>query len=228
MNKREIDLRIRNSSMLPNTTLDYMRNSVREVSKNNIQGDVVECGVWMGGSAAVMAQELLANKDIRVMRLFDSFDDICEPLPIDGAKLIKQVGGVAHAQGRLQPVTGFYKNRGLSGPGNAKHVYNLFTEVVGYPKERVKIYKGWFQKTIAQYSKRIDKIALLMLDCDLYESIKICLTHLYDKIVPNGMLIIDDYYYYEGCKRAVDEFFKDRGVTPIPGTENIGFCYKKV
>jgi len=208
MIKQEIDAVIKKSTM-NQTGLAFIQSKVIELVNKKVQGDIVECGVWMGGTSAKIAQMLLEYKDDRVIRLFDSFDDICEPLPLDGARLIKQVGGSKNAQGRLQPVKGFYRKRKLSGPGNAKYVYNLMTKVVGYPKNRVKIYKGWFQHTLAPYSKRIDKIALLMLDCDLYVSIKICLEHLYKKLVPGGIIIIDDYYYYDGAKLAVDEYIKD-------------------
>lgn len=212
MTKSEIAHAIRQSSMLPQEALDQIRDNVIRVVKNNVIGDMVECGVWMGGSAATMAKTLLELGEDRIIRLFDSFDDICEPTAIDGARFIKQVGGMYNAQGRLQPVKGFYKKRGLSGPGNRKHVFDLLTKVVGYREDRVKIYKGWFQKTIKQYSERIDNIAILVLDCDLYVSIKLCLDYLYDKVVSGGIIMIDDYHYYDGCTKAVDEFVKARNI----------------
>jgi len=223
--KAVIDNAIRQSTMMSPTGLSFIKNKLIEVVNGGVEGDVVECGCWMGGCSATMAQTLLETNSIRTVRLFDSFDDICEPLPLDGPRLIKQVGGLKNAQGRLQPIKGFYRKRKLSGPGNAKHAYKLLTNIVGYPKDKVKIYKGWFQNTIVPYSKRIDKIALLIIDCDLYSSIKICLEHLYPKLVTNGFIIIDDYFYYDGAKLAVDEYLKNNSITvKIPGG---GFAWWK-
>jgi len=92
----------------------------------------------MGDSVAIMACTLLECNDVRILRLFDSFKDICEPLPVDGPHLIKQVDGIKHAQGRLQPVEGFYTKFGKRGPGNSKYVYKLLKDVVKYPKEKIK------------------------------------------------------------------------------------------
>jgi len=209
MNARTYKI-LKKDSMLSNAKLLNLITSVKHLVTNSIKGDIVECGVWMGGSAAIMAYTLLECNDARTLRLFDSFDDICEPLPIDGAHLIKQVGGPEYAQGRLQPVKGFYTKFGKRGPGNAKYVYRLLKDVVKYPQEKIKIYKGWFQHTLTPYSKRIPKIALLFLDCDLYMSTKLCLEHLYDKVVPGGMIIVDDYNGYAGCKVAVDAYLESR------------------
>lgn len=225
MNAKEKYEAIINSTMLSSVGLDFIRDKTLEVNRKGIAGDIVECGCWMGGSAGMIAHTLLENKDERIIRLFDSFNDPPEPTILDGEKLIKQSGGLKNTTGKLKPILGFYKKRRLSGPGNAKYVYNLLTKVIEYPKEKVKIYKGWFQDTLYPYSKRIDKIALLILDCDLYASIKICLEYLYDKLVPGGIIIIDDYYYYAGAKLAVDEFLKQRQLTPaIPKSGHIWWC----
>lgn len=221
MNNPDIDAMIKKSTMLSKAALEDIKNTVVNLSKKQVPGDMVECGVWMGGCSAAIAQALLECNDTRVIRMFDSFDDICEPLPIDGQRMIKQVGGLKNAQGRLKAVAGFYKKRKLVGPGNAKYVYKLLTKVVGYPSNRVKIYKGWFQKTIAQYCNRIDKIALLILDCDLYVSTKICLDYLYDKLVKNGTIIIHDYNYYDGCTLAVNEHLKKNNI--IADTSTYGY-----
>ena len=69
---------------------------------------------------------------------------------------------------------------------------------------------GWFQQTVPQAAKEIREIALLRLDGDLYESTVVCLENLYDAVVPGGFIIIDDYGYLEGCRRAVNEFFSIR------------------
>ena len=227
MDNKKINLLIRKSTMYNENTLNFMRNKIKDIITRKIEGDIVECGVWMGGCSAAIAQTLLAHKDERVLHLFDSFDDICEPLPIDGKKLIKQVGGIKNAQGRLRPVKGFYKKRKLSGPGNEKHVHDLLTKIVGYPKEKVKIHKGWFQNTMVPCSKEIEKIALLFLDCDLYISIKLCLENLYSKLSKGGIIMIDDYNNYSGCKKAVDDFLKEQKIHVKFNTVDLACWIKK-
>ncbi|HUP59862.1 MAG TPA: TylF/MycF/NovP-related O-methyltransferase [Thermoanaerobaculia bacterium] len=78
--------------------------------------------------------------------------------------------------------------------------------------ERVEIRKGWFQDTLPSAKHEIGSIAVLRLDGDWYESTRVCLDNLYDLVAPGGYVIIDDYNYWEGCKRAVDEFLAARGL----------------
>lgn len=226
MDNSKLQALIQKTTMLNPRKLSYLKDTTVQLIQSKVIGDIVECGVWMGGSVALMAQTLLKYHDPRVLRLFDSFDDICEPSAVDGSFLTAQVGGIEHAQGRLRPVPGFYRKVGRAGPGNSKAVFNLLTNIVGYPKERVKIYKGWFQETLPKYNTRIDKIALLFLDCDLYESTKVCLEYLYKKVVHNGFILVDDYHAYPGCKKAVDDYLTSQKstVTIRPGA-NTGCVY---
>lgn len=198
---------IKKNTMFSDKKLSFLEKLTLSLTANSIGGDIVECGVWMGGSAAFIAKILLDNNDTRVFRLFDSFNDPHEAKPIDGSYLIDQLGGNKRANGRLVPIEGYYNKvtKGI-GPGNPKKVLSLLRDTVGYPEDKIKIYKGWVQHTLVPYSKRIEKISMLILDCDLYEPQKICLEHLYDKVVPNGIIVVDDYYSITGCKAAVDEY----------------------
>ena len=89
--------------------------------------------------------------------------------------------------------------------------------------------QGWFQKTIPQSAKEIGALAVLRLDGDWYESTKICLEYLYDLVSENGSIIIDDYYHWEGCRKAVDEFLASRKVnaTLIPIDEEAVYFIKE-
>lgn len=73
---------------------------------------------------------------------------------------------------------------------------------------RIHLVKGWFSDTLPVTDT--GEIALLHLDCDLYQSVKFCLETLYDKVVEGGCIVIDDYGYWSGCKKAVDEFIHNR------------------
>ena len=187
--------------------------NARRILKLNLEGDFVECGIWKGGSVALMAHYLKSKEANRNLHLFDAFDDICEPdAEVDGLRAIQEVGGKDNAQGRLQPVTGFYQRRG--GSGQEKEVEDLITSGVGYDPALVHIHKGWFQDTLPISSQKIKSIALLRLDGDWYASTKVCLEHLYDLVCPGGVIIVDDYRAYEGCQKAVDEFLENRKLNP--------------
>ena len=70
---------------------------------------------------------------------------------------------------------------------------------------------GWFQDTVPRDARSVDKIALLRLDGDFYDSTRVCLENLYPRVVKNGLVVIDDYGDWQGCQRAVDEFLAADG-----------------
>ncbi len=205
---------VRKQTMLPYVNLVNLYEQARYCEKGNIEGDFVECGVWKGGAVGLMALANLKNGAIRRrLHLFDAFEEICAPNEeFDGAFAIKEVkqilGSNVLVKGELTPLRGIYDN--LGGPGDINECKSLIEETIGYPSNYVNYYKGWFQNTIPIKSKEIEKIAILRLDGDWYESTKICLDYLFDKVVPGGFVIIDDYGLYSGCKKAVDEFLEHR------------------
>ena len=77
-------------------------------------------------------------------------------------------------------------------------------------ESKVHLVKGWFQDTLPIYKKKIGKISILRLDGDWYESTKVALDNLYDCVVSGGYVVIDDYYFWDGCKKAVDDFILER------------------
>lgn len=208
--------KIRPYTMLPEARLIALYQQASYCEAAGLHGDFVECGAWKGGSVALMAlanmEQGAARRDIH---LFDSFTDICEPdQAVDGARAIREVkawgkgGGVG---GKLTPVTGFYDVVG--GAGTLEGNKQLLETLVGYPRERLHYHAGWFQDTLPKDAPLIRDIAILRLDGDWYASTKICLEHLYDKVVNGGFVIIDDYGAYEGCRKAVDEFRRHRKIT---------------
>jgi hypothetical protein len=209
---------VQQNTMVAFEPLVTLFQQVRHCEVNDIEGAFVECGVWKGGAVGLMA---LTNNQFgqtrRHLHLFDVFDDICEPDPlVDGAYAIDQVAALAGVekeslQGRLRPVKGVYDSHG--GHGTLEIVRQLLENEIGYNKEYLHYYEGWFQETLPLHKDQIDKIAVLRLDADLYASTKICLEFLYDKVVAGGFVIIDDYGAYEGCRKAVDEFRAERQIT---------------
>jgi hypothetical protein len=170
---------------------------VRHAEEKGLQGAIVECGVFKGGSAAVMT---MAGSPQRQIWLFDSFEGLPEPGEHDGAMAVEYAG--QRAGGALEPIGQ------CVGPLDV--VKELFFEKLRIDPARLNIRQGWFQDTLPVAKHEIGPIAVLRLDGDWYESTKVCLDHLYDLVVPGGYLLIDDYGYWEGCKRAVDEFLAAR------------------
>jgi O-methyltransferase len=91
-------------------------------------------------------------------------------------------------------------------------VRNLFFNTLRLEESNVMIIKGWFQNTVPEYQSRIGPIAILRIDGDWYESTKVCIENLYDNVVDGGYVIIDDYGFFPGCKKAVDEFVERRAL----------------
>ena len=93
-------------------------------------------------------------------------------------------------------------------------VDEVFSEIVQYPKDKYVVHEGWFQDTLPQAIKEIDRIAILRLDGDYYESTKVCLEYLYPKVVRGGAVIVDDWCL-KGCREACEEYFKAHQIDPL-------------
>ena len=176
--------------------------AVRHLVHYRIEGAVVECGVWRGGSSMAIALTLAQEGDTsRDVYLFDTFEGMTPSQDVD-----KTVAGTP-AQSLL--------DRDLNKAGWIWAVADI-EEVrknvssTGYPQERVRYVKGPVEATIPAQAPS-GPIALLRLDTDWYQSTKHELTHLFPLLRDGGVLIIDDYGHWEGAKKAVDEYFADYG-----------------
>lgn len=176
---------------------------VQSLEQTRRSGALVECGVWKGGCAALMSAALEQSHQKKDVWLFDSFQGMPEPKPIDGAKAIVYAGN--KNQGKLEPI-----NQCVA---QVEDVVDLYHRL-HLSLEQVHLVKGWFQDTMASTAPKIDQISLLRLDADWYESTQICLDYFFDKLNSGGYLVIDDYYRWQGCKQAVDECFTQRGIKP--------------
>jgi O-methyltransferase len=178
-------------------------DAVRYVTTNGIEGAIVECGVWRGGSsmaAALMLADLgAADRDLY---LFDTFEGMSAPGELD-----RRARDAAPADQLLAS----------SAKDDKVWAYSPLDEVrknlasTGYPIERVTFVQGKVEDTIPGHAP--DKIALLRLDTDWYESTRHELEHLFPRLVPGGVLIIDDYGAWEGARRAVDEYLAANRIT---------------
>lgn len=201
--------RVRDRTMIAHPALLSLWAQVRHCELNALPGVFVECGVWKGGAAGLMALgNMVHSHQRRPLHLFDIFDDICEPDPrVDGERAMREVEQFAGRDrstltGKMQSLAGVYDH--LGGPGDAERVQSFIADELGYGRASTVIHKGWFKDTVPVAD--VGPIAILRLDGDWYESTKVCLDHLYHQVVPGGFVIVDDYGTYEGCQKAVDEF----------------------
>lgn len=158
------------------------------VSKiNNIKGCIVECGVWRGGMSAGMAN-IMGNE--RAYYLFDSFEGLPPAKEIDGAAALAWQKDVNSPS--------YYANCKAEMEWAEKAMKKS-----GVPK--YELVKGWFDKTIPGY-KFNSEIAVLRLDGDWYDSTMVCLENLFPKVIKGGLIILDDYYLWDGCTKAVHDY----------------------
>jgi hypothetical protein len=193
--------------VLGHTQLSYERlmtlyQQVAYIERRRLPGALVECGVWRGGAAAVMAQANLdEGRERRLLHLFDSFEGMPEPRrDRDGPEAARLV---AHAAG------GALRSTGVN-VASAQQARTLIVDCIGYPASSVVLHPGWFQHTLPHARAHVGPIALLRVDGDWYDSTRVVLDMLYDLVTPGGVVVIDDYGHFEGCRRATDEFLAAR------------------
>jgi len=175
--------------------------AVKYVVENNIQGDLVECGVWKGGSMMTIALTLkkLGNTD-RELHLYDTYAGMTAPTDADKSF---QGEGADHL---LQQEIGMKEESVI-------WAYSSLAEVrknvlsTGYPENKIHFIEGDVLQTIP--AKIPSNIALLRLDTDWYESTRHEMIHLYPLLNSGGVLIIDDYGFWRGSRQAVDEYITE-------------------
>jgi O-methyltransferase len=166
--------------------------SLRDVALalRSTRGAFVECGVAQGTSLVVMAA--LAGPD-RLVWGFDSFEGFPELSDADGGSGAQFVGMAC---------------AGAEGEGA---VYNTFA-AADVPMTNVRLVKGWFVDTVPGLVDQIGPIALLRLDSDFHDATRFTLEQFYEQVVPGGIVIVNDYFAFEGCRKAVDDFRAERGI----------------
>jgi O-methyltransferase len=167
---------------------------VDEIVARQIGGAFVECGVWRGGASILAALRFRSHGQLRPIWLFDSFEGLPPPREIDGP---------AAAAWASDPHGSNYKDNFAADEGEVLDALARF-DVDAH------VVKGWFDDTLPVERDRLAPIALLRIDGDWYDSVLCCLTNLYDKVAPGGWVILDDYYYWDGCALAVHEFLARR------------------
>jgi Macrocin-O-methyltransferase (TylF) len=179
--------------------------SVRYIVENSIAGDLVECGVWRGGSMKLVAHVLHSLGDThRTLFLYDTFEGMTEPDPA----LDKDFSG--------NPATNDWHEIQRRGVKWAYAPVQEVEEVLaksGYPSENIKLVKGPVEETL--HGTIPASIALLRLDTDWHSSTKHEMEHLYPRVSPQGIVILDDYGHYQGARRAVHDYLLKLDKKPL-------------
>jgi O-methyltransferase len=172
--------------------------ATRYVVRHKIPGDIVECGVWRGGSMQAVAYTLHEAGDTsRDLYLFDTFEGMTEPTEHDVRKDGVRAGDLMQTMDR---------SSNLWAVASLDDVKSGF-EGNPYPEEKRHYIVGPVEETIPDALP--ETISILRLDTDWYESTRHELAHAYSRLSPGGVLILDDYLHWEGSRKAIDEFIAD-------------------
>jgi O-methyltransferase len=190
-------------TMIGRERLDHLQSCIETVLADQVPGDFIETGIWRGGACIFMRGVLLAyGISDRVVWAADSFAGVPPPSrPEDvGFDISRNVLPVLAVS--LEEVQELFRRYGLL-DGN------------------VKFLKGWFKDTLPKAP--IERLSVLRLDGDLYESTMDALVPLYDKVERGGFVIVDDYHSCPPCRRATDDFRSQNGIA-APLTHIDGQC----
>lgn len=197
-NTKEVVRSVQPFTMTTPERIAMLVDATLHVVRNKIPGDLVECGVWKGGSTMAMATTLnrLGVRD-RNLWLYDTFEGMSAPTSSDSSYDGLDAAVQLASQDKDLPTSVW--------------CYSPIEEVrrnvlsTAFPEALLRFVKGKVEDTIPQEAP--SQIALLRLDTDWYESTRHELEHLYPRLTPGGILIIDDYGYWKGARQAVDEYF---------------------
>ena len=172
--------------------LDNLEFCVADVVRRGVPGDLIETGVWRGGATIFMRAVLEAYGDPdRVVWVADSFQGLPEADPSRQTDVEDALWQYSELAVSLEEVRGNFERYGLL-------------------DERVRFLPGWFDKTLP--AAPIERLSVMRLDGDMYDSTMVALESLYPKLSTGGFTIIDDYGAIRGCKEAVDEFRTRQGI----------------
>jgi len=190
-------------TMIGQDRLFALITAIRYITKHKIPGAILECGVWRGGAMAAAALTLKALNTSRDIHLFDTFEGMSVPTAED-----KTFGGGTAMAEFLEKRTGEESSTWCMASLEDVQA-NLMR--LGLNTADFHFAKGMVEDTIPSHAPKGD-IALLRLDTDWYKSTKHEMGHLFPKLVPGGILIIDDYGDWEGARQAVDEYLDQQGI----------------
>lgn len=208
---RAIISQVRPYTMTSELRIEAVTQATRYCIRAGIPGAFAECGVWRGGSVMAMLLVLLEQGVTdRDVYLYDTFGGMTVPTD-DDTSAFEEPALVTWKRSDSQGEQAWSKlfNSEIF---NLNDVRSALLQT-GYPEARLHFVKGPVEETIP--GTLPERMALLRLDTDWYESTRHELQHLYPRLEQGGVLIIDDYGHWQGCRKAVDEYFAVDGIKPI-------------
>jgi Macrocin-O-methyltransferase (TylF) len=193
-------VRKRRLTYLGYDALSDLERTVRRLDAEGVPGLIVEAGCALGGSTVVLG---LTKHHDRPLRAYDVFGMIPPPSDADGADIHARYETIVRGE-----------SKGIGGDRYYGYEDNLREKVANTLRSfgldlearRIELIEGLFQDTL-----HVDEpVALAHIDADWYQSVKLCLERIEPHLSPGGVLVIDDYDHWSGCRRAVDEYFADK------------------
>jgi hypothetical protein len=187
-------------------------DAINYILENNIEGDIIECGVYSGDVEYIWINELMKNNAVRDIYLYDTFGGLVAPSEYD----YTCDEAIFYTMNKDETYN-HWKKQIIDDTRNGwcyetlQNVQNRLNST-GYPQDKLHYVIGDVMETLKDKSKIPEKIAILRLDTDWYESSKYELEQMYDNVVIGGIIIFDDYYHWDGQRRATDEFFASRNL----------------
>ncbi len=198
---REIAERCRGYHAQSVPRLYALYQAVRHVVRNRVEGAIVECGVFKGATHMLAGWVLKAMNDTsREFYLYDTYEGWPEP---DSRDTVCGDGGQLP------------KNWNAGVDFKSLPEVRLNVLKTGYPESKIIFVKGKVEETLP--GTMPEKISILRLDTDWYESTYHELVHLFPRLVPGGVLIVDDYGHWQGAKEAVDRYFSENKIHMLLG-----------
>ena len=197
----------KNIKFIADSSIDG-EGTIKYILNNNIEGDLVECGVDTGVFEEIWINELIKNNQQRDIYLYDTFAGLTEPGENDytckDAVLFNMSKENVHNEWKSKIINETTNNWCYTPLEIVKNRLNS----KGYPENKLHYIVGDVMETLKNKKNIPEKIAVLRLDTDWYESSKYELEQMYHNVVCGGVIIFDDYYHWEGQRKATDDFFK--------------------
>jgi len=204
---------VRPWTMVNDKRVKFVYDWVINLDARRIEGDIVECGVWKGGATmAMMIAALKGTGELRNFWLFDTFQGLPAPGEEDDDRAKQAWKDIQSGKDKRRTRARTVEDGKWNYGAKALVKNNVYS--TQYPPEKIHFIEGKVEETL--FSTTLPtKIALLRLDTDWYASTKAELDVLYDRLVPGGLLFIDDYCSWGGSRKATDEFFNQRGLAQL-------------
>ena len=195
-------------SMTSHERMFALMKSIEFIKQNNVEGDFVECGVWKGGNLILFQKFIDKYNFNKKIYAYDTFEGMSNPEKVD--ETFKGESSI-DLLNKLNKKKVDRKKNILIADCSIEDVKKNFKKFSN--KNNLICIKGPVEKTLDIKENLPNKISILRLDTDWYSSTKKELEILFPLLEKNGILIIDDYGFWKGARKAVDEYFKNKNVT---------------